>query len=106
MQGKRELDIKNNIEIKIELKNTGINNPTSPWTIQNKKLEKITAKIFPENSLNLLRISPLKNISSITGTQTQIAKIFKKIKFPSPKIYFEMFGKYNIWKFKKLTIWA
>ena len=30
MQGKRDLDIKNNIEIKIELKNTGINNPTSP----------------------------------------------------------------------------
>ena len=106
MQGKRDLDIKNNTEINTELKNTGINNPTSPWTIQNKKLETITAKNFPKNSFNLLRISPLKNISSITGTQTQIAKIFKNIKFPSPKIYLEMFGKYNMWKFKKLTIWA
>ena len=30
MQGKRDLDIKNNTEINTELKNTGINNPTSP----------------------------------------------------------------------------
>ena len=56
MQGKRDLDIKNNIEIKIELKNTGINNPTSPWTIQNKKLEKIGNLILKRNLYELRKI--------------------------------------------------
>ena len=106
IHGKRDLLITNNIEIEIELKKTGINNPTSPWTTQNKKLDKIIEIKFPWDSVNLRRITPLKNISSMTGTQTQIAKRLMNINSPSPKIYLEIFGKYIISKLKKNTISA